>query len=102
MALGGQTEPSNRLALPAAGVGQVVALPLIAWVDSEGVASAGLPLQLLLRCLPCGVEVLALSVAVGAAALVGLSVHWGQVPLLAAVTLVWEELNPSLPLLVVS
>jgi len=42
-ALGGQAEPSSRLVLLAAGVGQVVALPLIAWVDSEGVVSADHP-----------------------------------------------------------
>ena len=44
-ALGGQAEPSSRLVLLAAGVGQVVALPLIAWVDSEGVVSADHPPQ---------------------------------------------------------
>ena len=78
------------------GVGQVPALALVTGVDSQGVAPASFSFQLLLRRLPCEVEVLALAVAVGAATLVGLSVHRGQVPEPTAVAFVWKEVNATL------
>ena len=81
-------------------MGQVVSLALFTGIDSEVVALFCLTFQLLLCRFSCGVEVLALTVAVSAATLVWPAVHWCQVPEPAAVTLVWKEVNATFLFLV--
>lgn len=77
------------------------ALAFIAGIDSEPISLASLSFCLLLCRFLCGIQVLGVSVAVGAATLVGAAVYWGKMPVPTSLTVIWVEVNSSFGLLIV-